>query len=70
LGFVGTGFEIMTALEHLKSYMEEKGITQNELANRMGVENSQIYRWFNNTSKPTFPQLAKIIAFLEREGEL
>ena len=60
----------MTALEHLKSYMEEKGISAIQLAKEMGIEDSQIYRWFNNTSKPTFPQLAKIIAFLEREGEL
>ncbi|MHB8581523.1 MAG: helix-turn-helix domain-containing protein [Ignavibacteriaceae bacterium] len=50
--------------DHLKKKRLERQLTQLQLARLIGVEETSIYNWENNRSKPKIYLLPKIIEFL------
>ena len=50
----------------IKKYRKEAGMTQEEMANRLGVTTPAVNKWENSNSKPDIELLAPIARLLER----
>ncbi|EIT85956.1 helix-turn-helix domain-containing protein [Fictibacillus macauensis ZFHKF-1] len=46
--------------EKLKVIMKEKGVTQTELAKRLGIDRSHLSKVVNGTTSPSFALMARI----------
>lgn len=46
--------------ERMKQIREEKGLTQNEVAQRAGVTAASLSRWENEEREPTFQNVQRI----------
>ena len=49
----------------IKKYRKEAGMTQEEMANRLGVTTPAVNKWENGNSKPDIELLAPIARLLE-----
>ena len=49
----------------IKKYRKEAGMTQEEMANRLGVTTSAVNKWENSNSKPDIELLAQIARLLD-----
>lgn len=57
--------------QFLKELRNEKGITQAELAERLGVSNRSVSRWENGTTMPDFDLLMELAKYYDLEvGEI
>jgi transcriptional regulator with XRE-family HTH domain len=52
--------------QDLRERLEDFGISQLELAREVGVDQTQISRWFNKKMEPRFQTIQKLEAALER----
>jgi predicted transcriptional regulator len=50
----------------LKQVLQAYGISQNKLAQTMGVRSSVVYRWFNEIIDPTADTVVKIVTALQQ----
>lgn len=53
-----------TFAERLTYFRERAGLSQRELAARIGVEPSAVSAWVNDTYSPTFENLNKLVGAL------
>lgn len=58
----------MNLIEKLEIYRLENKITQEELADILGVSFTTVNRWFNNKSKPNKIQTYHIEKLLKKEN--
>jgi transcriptional regulator with XRE-family HTH domain len=49
----------------LRNALAAAGLSQSELARRIGVDQSQVNRWVSGRLVPTYPQLCRALAFLD-----
>lgn len=54
-------------VQQVKEYLEEEGLSQAELAQRMGKEDSQISRLLSPEGNPTLETIAEVESALERD---
>jgi len=59
----------MEFIEILKDLMQEKNLTQTELANKVGVKQSQVSEWLKGKSKPGYDSLKAICLALDISGD-
>ena len=47
-------------MKRLKKYLEREGLTQQELADKVGVKQPTVWEWVNGHSKPSADKLVVI----------
>jgi len=55
----------MTLGQNIRKYRKEKGLTQEELAKKIGVIQSNVYRWERDIIIPSLSTIKKIAQILE-----
>lgn len=50
----------MGVSENIRRYREEFGMTQAQLADRLGVDRTSVTQWESGTSKPKFSNMSKL----------
>jgi DNA-binding XRE family transcriptional regulator len=64
LGYVPYSGELKTLGERIVNYRRFYGITQKEMANRLGVDPSTLARWERNKGKPLQTHVVKVCTLL------
>jgi DNA-binding transcriptional regulator YiaG len=54
-------------VELVKKLREELNITQSELARRLGVNHSTVWKWEHNKEKPSLNNFIKLVNLIEDE---
>ena len=60
----------MSKLIYLKEILEEKGIKQTFIAEKLGVSNATVSLWVKNKSQPSISNLKKLALILEVDTSL
>ena len=60
----------MSKLIYLKDILEEKGIKQTFIAEKLGVSNATVSLWVKNKSLPSISYLKKLALLLEVDTSL
>ena len=60
----------MAKLIYLKEILEEKGIKQTFIAEKLGVSNATVSLWVKNKSQPSISNLKKLALILEVDTSL
>lgn len=47
-------------MERLKRYLDDNGVSQTEIAKRMGVKQPTVWEWLNDESWPSAANLQKL----------
>lgn len=55
-------------MEWLRKARKEIGLTQYEMADRLGLSQGTVANWENGTRLPNIPKIKDIMAFFERMG--
>lgn len=59
----------MDFIDILKDIMLDKNLNQTELANLVGIKQSQVSEWLNGKSKPGYDNLKAICVALDISGD-
>lgn len=51
-------------IEIIKEWVDYRGMTQKEFANRLGVDRMTVYRWFNGVTSPSLNDIYKMMEVL------
>ena len=51
--------------EHIYELRKERGLTQGDIANYLGISDKAISKWENGTAKPTISNLTKLAELMD-----